>query len=643
LQRKGGWSGFQGSEQGYRAAKDMRNSIETWINQAMQYRSNIQKQGVYRELLETKGIKWLAQKDENGNNVTVPSAMIEKEIPRTMEYLKDYIDHSMNKDLNAWDYLDDKILQISHDFGFGRNYPIVVVNKIGNFASMLWLTTPRFLMSQGLQHANFAPQMLKQLGQGHMENGVKSWAKGWEGFINPDDIQKQAVGWASENGYLDAKIINAFDSGYDISARLGHIKDPKDAVQFTKELLPKLSKYSLGTVEQQMVRIPTFLWAEQALRSTMRDDVTRFGRAAEMTDHYMVNYTKSERPMIYNRLGLGGVLLGKLKSYSHNFYGQLFEYVGDLQRNQPGSVKPMSAFLANNFFQAGLKGMVGFEVINGAMNVLNWLNNTTFPTPEELLYESGMSDTWIYGGASKLTGIMMHHSYDFSGSLSAPGLSNMSSIPFISEAGALWQGTKSIIDMVKGEATPGEKFTALKENLPVWATGLLEKLYSPDGKVVPRASGGDIGTDYTRDTEEWLVRMIIGARSLDEAAKTAEMSIVNRRIERDNQIAAKMLSVMYDQWKNGKGVDPDTLNKYIFSEMKGPNGEPVVRGDPAKIESAFVDKLKKEMLTRANNMIMKSQPNLATEQRLARLHQFGLFMDKSSPQELLEIHQSLPQ
>lgn len=570
LQRRGfgrtgvhrkGVAGFMGSEGGLLGLRNMEKAFEQHINQAHRYIANLEKQRVLADLQ------------------AVPKELWDK-MPETKSFLEDYIRKTQGKKLKDNGPIDSVLTVLSKVIGTGEHGPQKAIRGLSTVATLWWLTTPRFLLSQSVQSLNAIPKLVQKFGQ---IDAAKAYYTGLHRAIDinaRDTVANEALKWASERGYLDATIHNLMEKGW--SGRpIGSFAEA------TKEGL----SWPAQAIERKLVRTPVFLAFEDALRPFVKDKAARFEEAAEYADYYMVNYGGSHTPMAYNKMGLGGELAKPLKQYAHNTWGQFFEYSRNLKNS--GEVAPLAYFLGVQASVAGLKGMMLVAEVTAIVTLLNYVFTLDIPTPEQLMLmgakkaqeagvPGGMLDAMIYGGLSYAL------QTDISASVSAPGIPNMFSVPPVQFTYRLVADLGNYVwKKAKGEDTDQDRLKALLAITPNALHEWIKGLYSQPGQPTPNPNDPNLRGNYRRtETEDFFSKYITGAKPLNEAKADALMRAVKQDLQRDLKQKTNAMEAIVDRIQNGQPIDERLMLKYIEQG-----------GDPSKLPQQIMTRMKERMMT----------------------------------------------
>lgn len=134
-----------------------------------------------------------------------------------------------------------------------------------------------------------------------------------------------------------------------------------------------------------------------------------FYRAEKGVSITMGDYRPTERPMIFNQMGMMGKMAAALKTYPTNYMGQLMLYTREASR---GNYKPLAWFLAMQFAVGGAGGMVAVNDLDAIWNFLKrhmpsgmYEHVKDYGIKKWMSNPANMSDFVYHGPLSKLTGL----------------------------------------------------------------------------------------------------------------------------------------------------------------------------------------------------------------------------------------------
>lgn len=519
--------GFMGWEPGMAGVTNMEKAIAQYIKQGETHIANLEKANLQKQLND-KDMKPIMDK-----------------MPNAKQYLEDYIQQAKGADLSGQGYVKALFEGMGKVSGQGSSAWRRYTSGISQLMGVYWLTNFRFAVSQIIQPINALAKMVDIKGMEPLaRNPMAALAEGYRQLLAPDAGFKKAAAWAEKNGYLDGTIVSLLQLKMaDLEGnRLGKIGD--------------LSGWALNKLEHHLVRSNAFSMFEYQLRDVVKEPEARYKMAAEYMSHYMVEYNKGSSPMIYNKMGPVGAMARPLKQYAHNTYGQFIEYL--LTAKDQKRMAPLATFLGSQVAVGGLKGTMLVAEATAIITLLNAVFNSDIPTPEELLLESKLPDAAIFGGASTALG------YDISGSVAAPSMPNMFSLPvvdFVKKAGEGMVGLQFLYKLTNGTATDADKLKAALALTPNAMAGFWEELYSqPDGPV-PNPNRGMRG-DHVRTPHERDMARYLSIKSMDEARDNMVARVARNILARDLKQKTGALNVITDYVINNKDIPPELIERY---------------------------------------------------------------------------------
>lgn len=539
-----GVAGWLGQQDGFLGLRNMEQSFEQYVHQANRYVANLEKQGVRADLFK------------------IPNEIRQK-IPETMKFLHEYIDKAHGK--IYFDAIDSVFADMTKAMGLGANAPMKMIHGMSQWASLVWLTTPRFLLSQTVQSMNAIPKLIQEHGT---VSGYKAWFDGVSNAVSPDAIAKTAVAWATKRGYLDPTIKTLVGGDLTSKAPIGSMS----------ELVRELAATPGMAAEHYMVRLPAFLAFEKALRGSIKDPETRFSEAAEKADYYMVNYGRTHSAKIYDKIGLFGEAARPLKQYSHQYIGAFFEYAADAKK---GNIAPLANFTGIQILTGGLKGALFVAEATAAISLINYFFDTDIDTPERLLMKSHLPDSAVFGFPSTLLGS------DISSSVGAPGLKSMFSFPPIEFTIDMIHDVGTyMLHKAQGIANDQDALRAAMAVTPNFMHETLRNIWTQEGQPTANPNDPQLRGNYTRDDSERLWAALTGAKPINEAKADMLIRNVKQVLMRDAQRKMDSLDAISDSVQAGKGISSDLIQRFLRDG-----------GDPSRLSQLIAGRIKDRALT----------------------------------------------
>lgn len=278
--------------------------------------------------------------------------------------------------------------------------------------AVLSVANHRMLTTEGFSH-NAAKTTLLALSD--MATGIARHASG-EMFgrdlkVPMSKTGEAALKYAEENGMISHDI-------FDDNSALG---------------VPKALSAAHGALgwtisaPEKVGRLATFMSFVHHLEASGKfaDRAELFQKAEDLTNEVMVDFRRSERPMMFNKAGIAGEAVVPLKSFVFSYYNQLSKFV---RMAANGTPTPLVAFLAAQYTIGGLVNMPGMNEGEGMVNLIkkmllgmgaldSYKAVKDVPGPKEAMV-AHLPELAAYGPISKVTGI------DFS-SRASTGLVNL--------------------------------------------------------------------------------------------------------------------------------------------------------------------------------------------------------------------------
>lgn len=547
LQRTG-TLGALGMEAGKTGAKSAERAVEFYIKKAYNYAGNVQKMDIIKNMADMP-------------------LEIRQKLPQAIDYSRDYITSGMSKSPLGGENFETEFAKfLGKEFGLGEGAAQRGINTINAFLHIYWLGTGKFITAQIPQSLNAVAKVM-HLWQTtpQFRNPVYAVWKGISNTLAPDAASLEAVNWASQNGHLAPAIVEL------IRTRLGdHLSRPG-------ELARSITSFTLGAIEREIVRTPAFLMFEHGLRDSMPDKMERFQTAANLMQYYMVHYDKASAPMIYQKAGIVGDTIRPMKQYSHNMFGQFFEYL-QIAKDEKNIV-PLATLVGTQVLVGGLRGMVMVAEAGVVINLVNlMLQNANvqqrIPTPDEMIIKWG-SDGWkkaaAYGIPSTMTGQDMSHT------VGAPDMPSMFSAPTIEFVGKpLMDAGIWFMHYIGGTDTTADEMRTMKDMSPNLMKAWVEQLFiphgapttlqnffaGPEGALVPNPNAKMEG-NYRRSTSEWAWDKWFGGRSIDESQTQSLARYMKQNLQFIANERLSAIDAIADRIIYGKSIEPDLLSSYV--------------------------------------------------------------------------------
>lgn len=580
LKRKG-VEGFLGSESGLKGLQSMERAYETYVNKVYRYIGNLEKARLQSELTKL---------DPNIKEAQKNAIAISQDFLSQARGVKDH-----GKGITSL------VEWLGENSGFGKNAARRGLQNLSPIMYAYWLLTGKQIIANWIQPTGNLAELskLKETGQTNV-SPIVALMKGYDQLRSADKLAIEGANYVGRQGYLDPTVTNLLQfsrEGSSISK---------------KRIAGELVRHIPGLQEHHMVRLPSFLMYEYALRDSIKDPKTRYKKAAEIMDDRMVNYSESNTPLMYNDMGIVGDVLKPLKQYPHNAWGQLLDYAAFAK--DTGKVAPLAYFLGNQLTMAGMKGLAFIPEVTAVILFYNWLLNEDIPTPEHAMMTSEMPGVLIHGGLSTALGV------DISRSVAHPSLPvNISSAPLVFGITAVKDTFNWMVHYLKGTATDADAMKAWLAITPNAFHGAIEEIYTQPGGFVPNPNQDMTGV-YRRNDTERLIAGLFDMRSNNEAKERAFISGAYMLLSQDMKQRTEALNRIVDLVSNNKPIPDSLLEKYVNEG-----------GSPDRLQRDIVNRLKARELSPVERIMQHPDMTIPKAHKLERL-KGSMGMPKETPE-----------
>ena len=411
----------------------------------------------------------------------------------------------------------------------------------------------------------------------------------------PSKETKEAVQWAKDNEHLDSTLVALMNQRVtDVASWHSRTAD--------------IGRMTLAEIEKRVVRIPTFLAFEYALRDVFPNKIERYEAAAQQL-YYVVNYSRESSPLVYAKNGLLGEAARPMKQYSHNYFGQFLEYWQGMKDYKEYS--PLAMFYGNQVLMVGLRGALGFAEATAIITLINNALGSDIMTPEQYLLKSGASDSMVFGGPSTMLG------YDISSSMNSPTIPQMFSF-FPVEVGA--QAAKNVLDYLYklsvGRATEKDQMEAALSVTPAAMAGWIQNYYTKPGQPVPHPGMDMKGTHVRTETEKSMATLW-SLKSTSEARHDAEARVFKQLFAMDVAQKMDVLSIMADRVATKQKLEPWMIHRYMAEG-----------GDMSQLTQAIQKRMLQRMVPYNQSQLMG--PGMSQE----KMHKLDIMKDALNRQVL---------
>jgi hypothetical protein len=290
--------------------------------------------------------------------------------PNNIKYLRDYYKQALGYGESRFTRAMADSLR---DFGVS---PEPFDRAVGGMKSFFILDklaeSIGFIATQGLQISMIVPHMIDLAVKGRfVSNPLKAIAAGLFGGITMGtghQFNALAKGKARFEGIPHADFFNraykyAEDNG--ITARSIYDESP---ISSSFSTIGKVGKF-LGrsiTLPETYIRSAAFMTLSQFLKDSGKytNEADIFREAERRTNVSMTDYAKTERPMLFQKLGSLGNFINTLQTFAFNYYNQFSYFYREAKK---GNVMPLMAALA---LQYAVSGVMGQPYVDDAYKAL---------------------------------------------------------------------------------------------------------------------------------------------------------------------------------------------------------------------------------------------------------------------------------
>ena len=480
--------GYRGSGTGKRAVDEFTETMKGYIESAVRAGEAIKFKDKTDAIFESKELN--------------------KYFPEQIKFGEKYIDNAFGRNESTISKYTEKLidgmsqLPIFNKFGpRGIEQAAMLANQATLYTKLLFFN-PRFIYSQIVQPYQMVPQRLEFLKQEYGIKGdvAKSIVEGSALTFRPTAEFKEVIKFLMPRGVLDSKFLNEFGidrttggrvltqgqklgygimetvSGNRLSGRIERYSRLNAAAMIYSFL--KDAKYDKTLIKN--------------LKSEKKGKEKFFETIAELTDNVMVEYNTVNRPLLFGKqgLGTGGSLMGLFKTFQHNYYGQMIQYVRTWAKNDYKfeASKPLLFHMTGMLMSAGLFGILAANQIDAIIDAGNSIlkkfgYKDRLPTYSEMVLLADIPKEVKFGLPSTLVGM------DVSQTLTAPGLgiSDVLSFPSLdylfgltsrSNEGVVGSSYNIIAKKISGKYTDMDMYKFLKATMPPIVMAEVERRYA---------------------------------------------------------------------------------------------------------------------------------------------------------------------
>ena len=378
-------------------------------------------------------------------------------------------------------------------------------------------------------------------------------------------------------------------------ARDNHILDPQAEYQVRAKATTKSQKaveaVSLGRVPTAIEaggRELSYLIAYKYFKQVLGDSIAARRSATELMGETMVNYDRSNRPLMFQSFGSVGELLSPFAVYRNAWMGNLIMF-GKMAFADKGNFdawKPLLVSQATFLMTAGALGIVGWSEYD---QIMRWLKGWApeefgdWPDSRVIMAKMKVPDAVKFGLLAEATKFFpgTPEGVTISGSGTAVGLDDMFDPNIVPFAQAVAKLSGVTLKAITGSTpTASEKYEALSGVLPGQGKFILDKLYQAPG-VNTSFSAGKLtgGTDMNfADSVSQAVwgkpslkttnarDQIRHLKTIDDKQKVGLKRLVELVVDRLAGSNDLELSELYTRAFEEYGVDGATLDQMVYQK-----------------------------------------------------------------------------
>lgn len=533
---------------GDRPGKDPKQEAIAMFEQQIQYAKN--------------AYKWseMQKASENLKKIVNDPALIENQ-PNNIKYIREYIKNAVgNGESRAVRVLEDTV----RDLGISPKLFDEVVGGMKSFFILQKLAVNTgYAISNAIQYTTVLPHLMDLRHQGYKGDILTSMAAGLMGGaymgaghgaraafglnapqIPHADFFNKAFKYAEDNGITARSLYDEspISSSFSAIGKLGHMAG------------------KTMTVPETFLRAMAFTTYAQFLKSSKKfdSDEAIFREAEHRVNASMGDYASTERPMMFNKMGIAGNAAGTLQTFPFNFYNQYSYFTREAFKGNP---MPLLTMIGLQGLLAGAAGVPGFEdaykllmAIKDTLPAKYWkkVHEHPFFSDPKLYMLENFGASSVYGVLSDATGIGL------TSRIAAPSAGQMLASP-AGPATDIAKQVGSVASLAMDPTNTTKQAQAAMRVTPPGLAGLVEtspmmegKTYNkrPDGTNLYKR-GSDIEShkgEYTRTPEEEGLRKW-GLRSMRETIERDVAYSTNRNINAAQDKARTIPDKFYDAVK----------------------------------------------------------------------------------------------
>lgn len=507
--------------------------------------------------------------------------------PHSMELANMIYESGMNTVPKWSEGLDNSIRKFSDEvaissaeiLGLKEKYPeIYTIDRINGHLShlfYLWklVSRPGFWLGQLLTSPTAAMRHLFR--DGNILDGLAAVGKSFHTLINPDPEFIKSVHWLSQNTEVfQPQFIN------DVT-RLNLLEKNKILQWLTGEI-PAKSADSFS-------RYWTYAMMYEYYKRQGYSGDDLWQQATDATNYTMITYGRSDKPLVFQKMGVLGDAVAPLQTYAQGQLGNLFADLYLIKdRKDLKSLLPLAMTGISTILMAGSMGLPLLAEYEALRLIVKKITGWEAPSLYDFMLRN-FDDSINFGPISSATGVDIGSTMRFNPILSGimlgqksfleylPAISFSTSIPTNLLTFANWE-------MFGGEVTDAQARRAGLELIPGGYGSLLDEGAFNAGSraFVP---GGIKGHAQVPQTNAERISVAMGLPSVEQTKQRRISNIIDQ--EEKDLTAKRSLntSILYDGILKGdsdkiekslnylinSGLSSDNIRERINEEMKNRN------------------------------------------------------------------------
>ena len=347
------------------------------------------------------------------------------------------------------------------------------------------------------------------------------------------------------------------------------------------KMYDKVVDYNRAELGEKPTRPLVFLTAVNMLKDSGLQGKALYDAAYNITQAGMFDYRMNERPMMYQRMGVAGQLVGGLQTFKHAYLGQLLR----LAKNSGND--PMSASLAGLAIlgYAGVTGVPFYSELDTMFQALSEKMGKRYTIAE---YAMAELPRWLKSGViSDITNVNMQSRLSAADVL--PNSLPETISPYMSTVGRIGDAVGDVASFNDGLAW-SNLGTQLTPQGPL--KGLAEKALTTDdeGYVLNREGlRGNKRTEWDKG-----VRTYSGGRSLDEALTGENQYNSGQRLKGYKDRQSSVLERVKREFVQGT-LTQEGMKEYATKYKDA-------KGDPAQMVNSLIEYAKTTKLDKQKRL-----------------------------------------